>query len=165
MRHKETVMQCTSRHRSFPSVLAFALALAALAAPPASAELATWDQARVTAIAKQLSAAADAWELAVREQGGDEVGAGDAQDEFGLANGARVLKEQSAALAAHLADGKGYDKTVDLYKTLKEMVDDTEDDAQRAELDEPTMGAWAKFADAMRQIAPYYDPKANAGSQ
>jgi len=35
--------------------------------------------------------------------------------------------------------------------------------AQQAALDEPTMDAWAKVADAMRRIAPYYDPHSNAG--
>jgi hypothetical protein len=67
------------------------------------------------------------------------------------------------ALSGHLDEGDGYDKTHNLYRDLKEIADDTEVAAQRAELDEPTMDAWAKVADAMRQIAPYYDPKANAG--
>jgi len=128
---------------------------------PAAAELATWDQARATAIAQQLADAADAWEQAVREQPGGEVGSGDAQDEFGLANKARVLREQTRALAGHLAKGEGHDQTRNYYRDVKELVDDTEQMAQRAELDEPTMDAWAKVADLQRQIAPYYDAKAD----
>jgi hypothetical protein len=144
------------------SIVFFATALA-LAATSARAELAAWDQARVTEIAKQLAKAADGWEQAVREQGGDTVGSGDAQEEFSIANGARMLREQATALSGHLDKGDGYDKTHNLYRDLKEIADDTEVAAQRSALDEPTMDAWAKVADAMRQIAPYYDPKANAG--
>jgi hypothetical protein len=33
--------------------------------------------------------------------------------------------------------------------------------AQRSELLEPTMDAFANVADLQRQLAPYYDPKAN----
>ena len=140
----------------------FGLAMAVVAlSSPASAELATWDQARVTELAQQLVQASDAWEQAVRKQPGGEIGSGDAESGFGLGMKARVLKEQSQALAGHLAKGQGYDKTHNYYRSLKELIDDTEEIAQRSELEEPTMDAWAKVADLQRQIAPYYDPKAN----
>jgi len=142
-------------------LIGFAATSAVVLATAAAAELATWDQARVTAIAKQLADASDAWELAVREQPGGEIGSGDAEDQFGIVNKARVLSEQAHALADHLAKGEGHDKTRNYYRDLKEVVDDTEELAQRSELDEPTMGAWAKVADLQRQIAPYYDAKAN----
>jgi hypothetical protein len=83
-------------------------------------------------------------------------------DENSLLGKARVLKEMSASLADQLKQGKDRAKTLDQYKSIKEIVDDTEVRAQQAALDEPTMGAWAKVADAMRRIAPYYDPNANA---
>lgn len=123
---------------------------------PAVAELAAWDQARVAGIAQKLAQACDAWEQAVREQ----PGAGAEASEFGLGMKARVLREQSAALAGHLAKGEGQDQTRIDYRDVKELIDDTEEMAQRAELDEPTMDAWAKVVDLQRQIAPYYDPKA-----
>lgn len=138
-------------------LLAFAWCLAAAGpAGPAAAELAAWDQARVTGIAQQLAGACDAWEQAVREQ----PGAGAEASEFGLGMKARVLKEQSQALAGHLAKGEGHDQTRNYYRDLKELVDDTEEMAQRSELDDPTLAAWAKVVDLQRQIAPYYDPKA-----
>jgi len=140
--------------------LALAAGLAALFSSPAGAELATWDQARVTAIAQQLAAACDAWEQALRRQPGEAIGSGRAEEGFGLGQQARVLREQSRALAAHLEAGKGHDQTVHEYQSLKEVVDDTEVEAQRAALDEPTLDAWAGVADLLRQIAPYYDPKA-----
>ena len=143
--------------------VAVAVAGLTLAAMQAAAGLATWDQARVTSIAQDLAKACEGWWTATRQQGGDTVGSGDAMDANSIGNKARVLQEMSASLANHLKEGWGHDKTADLYRSLKEVVDDTEQAAQRAELDEPTMDAWAKVADAVRQIAPYYDPNADAG--
>lgn len=142
-------------------LLALAAGSALVLAKPATAELAAWDQARVTGIAKQLADAAEDWEQAVREQPGGEIGSGDAQEEFGIGMKARVIRENADALAGHLAKGDGYDKTHNLYRNMKEVIDDTEVLGQRAELDEPTMDAWSKLVDLQRQIAPYYDPKAN----
>ena len=141
----------------------FALAASSVLvlASPAVAELAAWDQDRVTSIAKQLAGAAEDWEQAVRQQPGGTIGSGDAQEEFGIGMKARVIRENADALAGHLAKGEGYDKTHNLYRNMKEVIDDTEVLGQRAELDEPTMDAWSKLVDLQRQIAPYYDPKAD----
>lgn len=145
-------------------LLGLAAFVTTLSASPATAELATWDQARVTKVAQELAAASDAWQQAVRRQPGEQIGSGAAQQEFGLVQKAQLLKEQSQALAGHLAKGKGHDETRNYYRSLKEVVDDIEVQAQQAELDEPTMDAWAKVADLLRQIAPYYDPKADSGN-
>jgi len=143
------------------SVCGLALALL-LVAFPVRADLAKWDQARVTSIAQQLAKACDAWRLAVREQPGmAEVGSGYAQEGFDVVHESEGLVEQSQTFADHLAKGDGHDKTLDMYRNMKEMVDDTEEYAERAGLDDPTMNTWAKVADLMRQIAPYYDPKAD----
>lgn len=141
-------------------VLALTFGTPLFGAAPAGAELATWDQTRVTAIAQQLAAACDAWEQSVREQPGGGLGSGEAESEFGIGTKARLLREQSKSLAAHLAAGKGHDETRNFYRSLKEMIDDTEVLARQSELDGPTMDAWSKVADLQRQIAPYYDPKA-----
>jgi hypothetical protein len=75
---------------------------------------------------------------------------------------ARRLREQARVLAGQLAKGEGHDQTRNYYRDIVEIVDDTEEIASRAELEEPAMDAWAKVADLQRQIAPYYDPKATA---
>jgi uncharacterized membrane protein YccC len=136
----------------------FSLAFAGLLASPAGAELATWDQARVTELAGQLASACRAFDDVVQQEPGTARGAEDAG--FGVQANARELRAQSEALAGHLREGKSHEQTRDLYRSLKEVVDDTEQNAQRTPLDEPVMDAWAKVADLMRQIAPYYDPKA-----
>jgi hypothetical protein len=128
---------------------------------PALADLAAWDQARATGIAKQLADATDAFEQAVRKEPGlGDVGSGSAESGFGVGQKARVLKEQSRMLAGHLEKGKGHDDTKNAWRGLKEVADDVTEDAQKNELSEPTLDAWAKVADLMRQLAPYYDAKA-----
>ncbi len=141
--------------------LALALGAAACLSAPATAELASWDQARVTGIAQQLAAACDGFDQAVQRQPGGTLGSGSAGEVFGMQDESRMLREQSLALADHLKAGKGHDETRNEYRSLKEVVDDIAEEAQRSPLDEPTMDAWAKITDLLRQIAPYYDPKAN----
>jgi hypothetical protein len=142
-------------------LLAPAAVAAAFLSAPAVAGLAAWDQAQVTGIAQKLAAACDHFRQVLQDQPGGEVGSGDAQVATALQNESEVLREQSRTLASHLAEGKGYEVTRDYYRGLKEVADDMEEKAQRASLDEPTMDAWSKVADLLRQIAPYYDPKAN----
>jgi hypothetical protein len=146
--------------KRFTIAIAGAVLGTALFAASAHAGLAAWDQARVTQIAQDLATASDGWWQAMRRQPG---AVGDAMDERSMGGKARVLQEMSASLADHLKQGQDRAKTLDQYKSMKEITDDTSDAAQRASLDEPSMDAWAKVADAMRRIAPYYDPEANAG--
>jgi hypothetical protein len=128
---------------------------------PAAADLAAWDQGRATGIAKQLADACNAFEVAVLKQPGmDQVGEGSAGEGSELIQKSRTLREQSLALAGHLEKGKGHDETRNYWRGLKELSDDVSESAERAALDEPTMDAWAKVQDLMRQLAPYYDPKA-----
>lgn len=149
--------------RSLRGAAACGIALTSLVALAARADLAAWDQGRATAIAQQLAAACDDFEQAVRKQPGiDELGEGSAGAGFSLTERARTLREQSRALAGHLEKGKGRDQTVNEWRGLREVSDDVEESAQRAQLLDPTMAAWAKVADLMRQLAPYYDPKAAA---
>ena len=114
---------------------------------PASAEPVSWDQARVTAIAQQLVAACNAWQAAVLRQ--PEAGPR-------LQQNARTLHDQSTVLAAHLAEGKDRSQTLDYYRGLREVVDDTEELSVHAPFDELSQGAWAKVADLMGQLAPYF---------
>lgn len=143
--------------------LSLALALVGITwlSVPAAAELAKWDQARVTGIAQQLAAACDSFDQTVQKQPGGSMGSGSAGAVVGMQDESRALREQSLALADHLKAGKGYDVTRNAYRSLKEVVDDIAQQAQQSPLDEPTMDSWAKVMDLLRQIEPYYDPKAS----
>ena len=133
-------------------------AIAAFTAHPASAQTATWDQAKVTGIAKELAAAGSAWWQAVRDEGDDQdfVGAGDGEVYDSMMRESRVLFEASQGIAGSLAGGKGRADTLDMYKSIKEVVDDMKVDESRTFLEDPTIAAWKKFADLFKQITPYY---------
>ncbi len=139
-------------------VIAFVAVVAGFTALPAFAQPATWDQAKVTGIAKELAVAGSAWWQAVRDEGDDQdfVGSGDGEAFDGMMRESRVLFEQSQGLAGNLAGGKGRADTLDMYKSLKEIVDDMKVDEQRTFLEDPTIAAWKKFAGLFQQITPYY---------
>lgn len=139
------------------SALGLAVAVACASNSPPAAGLAPWDQARVTALGQQLSAAADAWQLAVRQENDDRLGSGSAQEGISLVQKARLVSEQARSLAGHLKAGEGRDQTYNPFRSLKEQVDDAEVDQARAELDQPTIAAWAKVTGLMAQIKPYYE--------
>jgi hypothetical protein len=149
-------------HFSRSGRVALGVLVGTFVALPAAADLAAWDQARTTQIARELAHSCDAFEQAVRDQPGmGVVGSGSAEAGLGLKELSRALRDQSRALADHLADGKGHDQTLDEWRGLKEVSDSVEERADQTELDNPTLDAWATVADQMRQLAPYYDPKAD----
>jgi hypothetical protein len=139
-------------------VIGFAVIVACATAPDTAPAQTAWDQAKVTGIAQQLSTAGDAWWQAVRDEGDDQdfVGSGDSQIYDEMQRESRALFEQSQGLAGNLAGGKGRAETLDMYKSLKEIVDDMKEDQERTFLEDPTIAAWKKYSDLFKQITPYY---------
>jgi hypothetical protein len=141
--------------------IGFVAVIAAFASAPASAQPAPWDQAKVTALAKDLSAAANAWWLALRDEGDDQdfVGSGDSQDYDQMTRESRALTEASEGLVGNLSAGKGRADTLDMYKSMKEVMDDLAVDKQRAFLEDPTIAAGKKLKSTFQQLTPYYEAK------
>jgi hypothetical protein len=147
--------------RSSTLLAASVAALVCSIALPATADLAAWDQARATTIAKGLAKACDDFDQTVRKQPGlADVGAGSAEAGFSLGHSSRALREQSLALSDHLEKGKSHDQTKNEWRTLKEVSDDIAESGRHTPLEDPLLAAWSKVQDQMRQLAPYYDPKA-----
>jgi hypothetical protein len=139
--------------------IGFVAVIAAFAGSPASAQPATWDQAKVTAIAKQLATASDAWWQALRDEGDDQdfVGSGDSQTYDSMTRESRTLNEAAQGLAGNLAGGKTRADTLDMYKSIKEVVDDMKVDQTLTFLEDSTIAAWKNFVTIFKQLAPYYD--------
>jgi hypothetical protein len=137
-----------------------ALGFALLLPGPGAAELAAWDQDRVTEIARQLPERTDQLRAALRNQPSQTIGSGDAASALRLEQNTRRLHEQSVALAKHLEEGKGHDETAKYYKGFRELWRDSLEDARRSALPEPVMDAFANVDGLFRQLAPYYDAKA-----
>jgi hypothetical protein len=147
--------------RLLRSILIPALGLAVAAgcasnSPPA-AQLPAWNQARVSELGAQLTAAADAWQLAVRQENDDRLGSGSAEEGVKLIQKAQLVSEAARGLAGHLKAGEGRDQSYDAFRSLKEQVDDADDFQSRAETDQPTVAAWSKFTGLMAEIKPYYE--------
>jgi hypothetical protein len=142
--------------------LLIALSLA-LAAVPAAAELAKWDQAKVTALATQLVKATDALYTTVyKEPGFAGTGAGIEQGSYDLRHTVRRVGEEARHLDAELKAGKGHDATVGAWKHMMELVRDTGVESGRTFMAEDVQKGMAAVKDLLRQLAPYYDPKWDA---
>jgi hypothetical protein len=151
------------------SIRTYALCLAtfaglglALAPTVSHAELAKWDQDRVTGIAEKLADAAnDVYRSVVRKQTGAQVGSGQANSFLRLKDKTRLARNETRHLAKQVQDGKGRDETFPIYQRLMTLVRDIRSDARRMYLEAPTLDKIAAAGDLLRQIAPYYDAKAN----
>lgn len=136
------------------------LALAACAGGGGSAasavQLVPWNQAGVTQIAKQLSSATEAWQLAVRQQGDINVGSGAAEASFGVLEKSQAVTEQARSLAGHLEAGQGREQTLNQFRDLQEVVDDVDAQAPLARVEAPTQTAWSQVTGLMKQLSPFY---------
>ena len=117
---------------------------------PSSAGLTPWDQARVTELSQQILAGANAWWLALVQQG---------RGRGRLQQSAIAIQQQSAALAGHLEAGKGFADTVYSYRDLRELMDDADAGVDASFLEQPGQTAWARLTELMQQITPYYDAR------
>ena len=136
-------------------VLAFALG-----GGVAAAELAAWDQARVTAIAKQLQKASEDLYTSVVEEPGmapmDEAW-------YDTQQSVRLIQTECRHLAAELAAGKGQKQTLPSWRAIGEWVDDVKDDGPRSGFITEDVIARAKTVEGLlEQLRPFYDAKASS---
>lgn len=147
-----------SRIRTLVRALPALLLAAALAAPPsASAELAKWDQERVTAIAGELANAIKDLRKAVRQVPPPTVGQPGTHSYYELLDTLGGLESASKRLNKALADGKGREETSPTYRRLMRGVRDAQEYARRLELGAPVLDRVAVAGDALRRLRPYYE--------
>lgn len=138
----------------------FALALAVSLAAPARAELAAWDQAKVTALGKQLADASSNLYSTFYKQGPPQLGSGTGNDYRALKQKVRRIQSEAKELASALGKGDGREDTLDIYESLMELVRDARDDARRVFSTKDVQDAASTVRQLLNQIAPYYDPDA-----
>ena len=136
------------------------VALAAWLPSASSAELAKWDQQRVTSIAGELAQACDALYDTFRKEPQSRIGVGRARDYHRLRQVVRRVKNEARHLSSSLARGEGYDETLPIYESLMEMVRTARDLSRRTFTSNFVLEKAAAAGDALRRIAPYYDPTA-----
>jgi len=151
-----------SLHKIAPAVLALAFAVWV---PSASfAELAEWDQERVTTLAAVLAPACDALYDTFSKEPVATVGSGQMKDYHRLRQVVRRIKREAKHLSSALAAGEGYDETLPIYENLMVMVRDARGVAKRTFTSNFVQEKAAAAGDLLRRIAPYYDPGALEGS-
>ena len=147
-----------SLHNIGPVVLL--LTLAVWLPSGSFAELAQWDQERVTALGAELSEACDALYDTFVKEPEKGIGSGQARDYYRLRQVIRRVKGEARHLSASLKKGEGCDQTLPIYENLMVMVRDARELSQRAFTSNYVLDKAAAAGDVLRRIAPYYDPKA-----
>jgi len=135
-----------------------ACGLVAGLAVPARAELAAWDQDKVTALAKQLEDASKALYDTFYKQ--PKVGAGQSRPYYRLQQDVRRLRLDARGLSRALAGGAGRDETLPAYEDLMQTVRRAQDNARRVFTTKDVHDRADAARELLNQISRYYDPAA-----
>jgi hypothetical protein len=145
-------------YRLFATLLGCAL-LVGLSAP-VRAELAAWDQTKVTALAKQLEERSKTLYDTFYKQPPPNIGSGHSQDYRRLKQEVRRIKSEARELAAALEKGEGRDDTLPIYDQLMEIVRSARDNARRVFTTQDVQARATEVRQVLNQLSPYYDPDA-----
>jgi hypothetical protein len=136
-------------------VLAVVLPLAA-----AHAELAKWDQAKVSALSKQLAEATKALQDTFSTRPPPNLGSGDSHDYLRLKQVVRRIRQEATALDSDIRAGGGMEATQNSYETLMTNVRDAREIAGRIFATQDIKDRATAVRTVLNQLAPYYDPDA-----
>jgi hypothetical protein len=136
-----------------------ALAIAGLLiAPSARGELAAWDQAQVTALAKELATATDSLQDTFLKQPPPDVGSLKTHSYYRLKQLVRMLRGEASMLAKSVESGDGREQTVWIYETLMSFARGARDEAGRVFVTNDVGERAAAVRGVLNQLGPYYDP-------
>ncbi len=125
-----------------------------LGAAGARAELATWDQARVTKYAEELAVATDDLRQSLESIGIQNIA--NANELYQVQDTVKLLDTASEGLAAALKNGKGRDETLPRYKRVELLRRDAEEEGQRADIPENVFDKVFSVGSALIKLRPYY---------
>jgi hypothetical protein len=128
-----------------------------LASSPAAAELAKWDQPRVTAIATELADAVAKAAVEVDKQKGGRVDVSKERAFYEFREDMRLAKNSARHLAKELQAGKGREETYPTYKRLKTLRNDAAENARRADMPDSTIAAITAAGALLNRLRPYYE--------
>ncbi len=133
------------------------LAPVLLAAPDARAELATWDQEKVTAIAEEISQAAQALRVALRRKPPRTLGQPGVRAFWVLRDEMQVIVSSSRRLHEALSQGAGMEETYPVYRRLLRTARRAYRETRNIGLGKPVPGKIDAIADAIRRIRRFYE--------
>jgi hypothetical protein len=135
-----------------------AVALAAGLTLPARAELASWDPAKVSALAKQLQSATQSLYDTFSKQ--PQASAAQRKGYYRLKQDVRAARNGAKQLAGTLAKGAGQEETLPIYDDLMQDVRRARDIAPQVFTTRDVQQRASEVRGLLNQLAPYYDPDA-----
>jgi hypothetical protein len=130
----------------------------ALAGTPALAELAAWDQAKVSALAKQLETETKSLEDTFRKQ--PQATGPQRRSYYRLKQDVRKVRHAAQQLAGMLDKGATQEETLPIYEDLMQDVRRVRDFAPQLFITSDVMERASAVRQVLNQITPYYDPDA-----
>ena len=144
------------QHRAPTLRTAVLTLIALLPAAPCLAQSAKWDQAKVTALAVELSEVAVELQSSFRREPPPTIGTGQARARASFQDSLRVLRTETRALASELEAGAGLDETWPIARRLRVVVRDLREEGRRISWKEPVAGHASRANELVTQLAPFY---------
>jgi hypothetical protein len=136
------------------------LLVAALAGSSvARADLAEWDQAKVTAAADGLVKATVVLRDSLRQKVPPTLGQPGRRALFTFQDEVRALATASARLHRSLADGNGMDETYPIFRRIVRTGRRAQRETRRIGVSETTGNNIDAVADLIRKLRPFYEPE------
>jgi hypothetical protein len=135
--------------------LAMALSLSASAS---RAEVAAWNQAEVTALAKELETATRELYDTFIKKPAPSVASMQSHAYYRLKQEVRLLRGEARQLAASVEKGEGREQTLPIYDHLMQLVRIARDDAAKTFNTQDVVERAVAVRGVLNQLGPYYDP-------
>lgn len=129
-----------------------------LVAPSASGELATWDQAKVSGLAKDLATATEALYEVFLQQPAPALGSAESAAYHRLKHRMRMLRVEARMLVTSLEEGDGREQTEWIYDNLMSHARSARLEVRGASIAEPVSERAVAVRGLLNRLGPYYDP-------
>ncbi len=147
----------TIRTTSKPGLgLLAALAACLFLAAPASAELARWDQDRVTSYAEELATATQELYRALGSRP-TYLNQANQRAYYQARDDVRVMNSSAKHLLSKLKDGEGRDETAPIFKRIRLLQRSAQDEGRKASIPEDIMDKAAPVGGSLLKLRPYYE--------
>ena len=141
------------------TILSLLLPVALAGALAAQADLAEWDQAKVSAVADELAQATVTLRDGLRTKPRPTAGQAGRQSFFSLRDEVRSLVSTASRLQRALADGAAMEETYPTFRRLVRSGRRALRDTRRIDLSQTTQDHIEAVADAVRKLRPFYEPE------
>jgi hypothetical protein len=135
-----------------------------LAAGAAHAELAKWDQQRVTKYAQELSTATEDLRRALEKLPIQQF-ATQQRAFYQVRDTIRMLDRAANGLAEALASGEGMEATYPRFKRILLLRDDAVEQGRRADIPNDVMDKVTPAGSALIKLRPYYEEEPPPGQE